>query len=149
MKRQIIFHVDNKIVKSDSSSFDVGGLLICRLSGGYEPFFDFLKSYCILWVVFCHVFPYLQEIGYPVWGGVQVPLFFLIQAYHFYKKGDSHIQISKLTKRIILPFLSVVCLQFLLMACIDGLGYSTSHILLNGGAGPGSYYPWCYIDNLL
>lgn len=143
--KQINLRVNN-IRKYNTLLHYMSDIVICRLLTSYEPFLDYLKSYCIIWVVFCHVFPYLQEVGYPVWGGVQVPLFFLIQAFHFYKKEDSHINISKLAKRIILPFLLVVFLQFLLMALIYGLDYSASQILLNGGAGPGSYYPWCYLQ---
>jgi len=36
---------------------------------GRDSFIDFLKAYCILVVVFCHGFPYLDVIGYPIWGG--------------------------------------------------------------------------------
>lgn len=43
---------------------------------GYDPFIDFLKTYSILVVVFCHGFPYLQEVGYPIWGGENSTILF-------------------------------------------------------------------------
>lgn len=43
---------------------------------GYDPFIDFLKTYCILVVVFCHGFPFLKEIGYPIWGGANSNILF-------------------------------------------------------------------------
>lgn len=104
-----------------------------------------MKAYCITWVVFCHVFPYLQEIGYPIFGGVQVPIFFLIQAFHFYKKVDSSFKIENLCKRIILPFfiLELIIAPIYLSINKDA---SIISIFANGGCGPGSYYPWCFVQ---
>lgn len=35
---------------------------------GYEPFLDFLKGCCILFVIGSHCLPAQQYILYPIWG---------------------------------------------------------------------------------
>ena len=56
---------------------------------GYDPFIDFLKGMCIVFVILDHSFP--SKIDYytlfAVWGKSAVPLFLLIQVFHAYKKG--------------------------------------------------------------
>lgn len=115
------------------------------LSHNNEPFLDTLKAYCILWVVFAHVFPYLEEIGYPVFGAIQVPLFFIIQSFHYYKKKTLQFSIKKLAKRIIIPFALVICIQ-LLIKSLGGGNIIVLNMIKDGGFGPGSYYPWCYLQ---
>lgn len=78
---------------------------------GYDPFVDFLKAYCILVVIFCHGFPYLDKIGYAVWG-VQIPLFFLIQVFHCYKREPKAINWKTIWRRIVLPFIAIEVLIF-------------------------------------
>ena len=83
---------------------------------GYEPFLDFLKAYAIICVLIGHTFPFLNKIGYPLWTGLQVPIFVLIQAFHVLKKPSSTLNFKKLFFRIILPFfiiqlgISIFCL---------------------------------------
>lgn len=103
------------------------------LSHDYEPFLNTLKAYCILWVVFCHIFPFLQEIGYPIIGAIQVPLFFIIQAFHFYKFSDSKLSLKKLFKRIFLPFLFIVSLQLLILYAVDTMGGVHTRGCMGGG----------------
>ncbi len=115
---------------------------------GRDLFIDFLKAYCILVVVFCHGFPYLDEIGYPVWGGIQIPLFIIIQVFHCYKRKAKPINWNIMIRRIILPFIIVEMVIALLLLCKHE--NSPSNLLLSGlvggGFGPGSYYPWIYVQ---
>lgn len=122
--------------------------LIAFNKKGHDPFIDFLKAWCILVVVFCHGFPYLKEIGYAVWG-VQIPLFFLIQVFHSYKREPKPINWKMILKRIITPFLIIEALIFvfkLLIGGFDEIKALTVNALVGGGYGPGSYYPWIYIQ---
>lgn len=114
---------------------------------GYDPFIDFLKAFCVLEVIFCHGFPYLNEVGYPVYGA-EIPLFLLIQVFHVYKRNPRRINWKVVFKRILIPF----CLT---ESIILGLRYINSTedikiLVLNGiqsgGYGPGAYYPWIYVQ---
>ena len=86
---------------------------------GYDPFIDFIKAYSILVVVFCHGFPYLKEIGYAIWG-VQIPLFFLVQVFHCYKREPKTIKWSMIGKRIALPFVLIEAVVFCVMLTNGG-----------------------------
>jgi len=115
---------------------------------GYEPFFDFLKAYAIICVLIGHTFPYnLDKIGYPFWVGMQVPIFVLIQAFHVLKKPSSKLDFKKLFSRILLPYLIVlfgIVLVYLLFGKLDNRQIISG--LIMGGYGPGSYYPWVYLQ---
>lgn len=114
---------------------------------GYEPFFDFLKAYAIICVLIGHTFPYLDKIGYPLWAGMQVPIFVLIQAFHVLKKPSSNLDFKKLFSRILLPYiivLSGIVLVYLSFGKLDNNQIIRG--LIKGGYGPGSYYPWAYIQ---
>lgn len=115
---------------------------------GHDDFIDFIKAYSILVVVFCHGFPYLQEVGYAVWG-VQIPLFFLIQVFHCYKREPRTINWRVIAKRIIYPFV-LIELLILCVLSIRGKGDNVVQLLQEGvktgGFGPGSYYPWIYLQ---
>lgn len=114
---------------------------------GHDLFIDFVKAYCILVVVFCHGFLYLKEVGYSIWG-VQIPLFLLIQVFHCYKRPPKPVNWKSIIKRILLPFLVIeffiLCIQFF----TGNSGYRSLffNILCRGGYGPGSYYPWIFIQ---
>lgn len=71
---------------------------------GHDPFIDFLKSYAIICVLVAHTFPFLNEIGYSLWAGMQVPIFILIQAFHVLKKDSPHFNFVSVIRRIFLPF---------------------------------------------
>lgn len=83
---------------------------------GYDPFIDFLKAYAILCVLFGHTFPHLNEIGYGMWAGMQVPIFILIQSFHSLKKELTKLNIIKVAKRIFIPFAitTTITIAFLL-----------------------------------
>lgn len=118
---------------------------------GYDPFLDFLKAYCIIWVLIGHILPgdYLNYILYPIIGGCQVPLFLIIQSFHAYKKGVKPvIDIKKTLKRIVIPFFVVqtVIIGTILMV---NLPTTSNELIINalmGGIGPGSYYFWIYLQ---
>lgn len=115
---------------------------------GYDPFIDFLKAYCILVVIFCHGFPFLNEIGYPIWGA-EIPLFFLIQVFHSYKREPKPINWGMIGKRIVIPFVVIEAIVFGVMLISRG-GQNVISLLkggmAGGGLGPGSYYPWVYLQ---
>lgn len=115
---------------------------------GYDPFIDFLKAYSILVVVFCHGFPYLKEIGYPFWGG-QIPLFLLIQVFHCYKREPKPLNWNVLAKRIIIPFILIELVIFTILLLVEDYDSIKAIIMvgvIGGGYGPGSYYPWIFIQ---
>ena len=114
---------------------------------GYEPFLDFLKAYAIIGVLLGHTIPYLDETGYSLWYGMQVPLFVLIQTFHVFKKETYQLNIPKIVKRVLLPYvlIQILPLWYFIYKGIrfaDIIGYYTN----GGGIGPGSYYPWIYLQ---
>lgn len=121
---------------------------------GYDPFIDFMKGLCIIWVVLTHSIPYewQQMIGFPFWGAQAVPMFILIQSYHNFKHDElPSINWSKLFKRIILPFIIVeaIIAIYIFVAYLCGSGVLSTPIramIMSGGEGPGSYYVWVYLQ---
>ena len=99
----------------------------------YEPFLDFLKAYAIIGVLLGHTIPYLDETGYSLWYGMQVPLFVLIQTFHVFKKETYQLNIPKIVKRVLLPYvlIQILPLWYFIYKGIrfaDIIGYYT-----NGG----------------
>lgn len=117
---------------------------------GYDPFIDFLKAYAILCVLLGHTFPHLDIIGYAVWAGMQVPI--LIQAFHVLKKESFQFNIVYLLKRILIPFASTNIITIIISRVISasvterGNALNINNIILAGGIGPGSYYPWIFLQ---
>lgn len=114
---------------------------------GYDPFIDFIKAYAIICVLIGHTLP-VTYLGYGLWAGMQVPLFILIQTFHFYKKDFTRPNIKKIFQRVLIPFVVIGLLEFLvlfLFTANDGFKQMLFKLLANGGAyGPGSYYPLIY-----
>lgn len=115
---------------------------------GYDGFIDFIKAYAILCVIFGHTFEFaLDKVGYGLWAGMQVPLFILIQVFHYYKKNNNRFYLWKILKRVMIPFFVLEIITFLLAYYV---GYNDTRTLVRtalcGGYGPGSYYPWVYIQ---
>lgn len=51
---------------------------------------------------------------------MRVPLFIIIQAFHYYKKGIGKVDVSKILRRVVIPFVSVELITFILtILCID------------------------------
>ena len=123
---------------------------------GYDPFIDFIKGVCILLVVLTHCLPdHIRAYTlFPLWGNPAVPIFLLIQVFHTYKKGVdmANVNFKKIWKRIVKPFIltelliiSIVCIQIVSKKNIVWNDFITS-TLMQGGYGPGSYYPWIYVQ---
>lgn len=115
---------------------------------GYDSFIDFLKAYSILLVVCGHALPveFYDYTLFWVWGGMQVPLFVLIQVFHAYKKGvKPKLNWSSLLTRIIVPFVAIQAVIIVYKALIGG-GMLWTSFLTSGGFGPGSYYIWIYLQ---
>lgn len=115
---------------------------------GYDGFIDFIKAYAILCVLFGHTFLWLDKVAYGVWAGMQVPLFILVQSFHFFKKKDVKVDISRIMKRVVIPF---VVVELLIFAASIAIGASDVNSLVSygirwGGYGPGSYYPWIFVQ---
>ena len=85
---------------------------------GYDPFITFMKGYAILCVLLAHALPNPDATWYALWGGMQVPLFLLIQVFHSFKK-EPHFSFAKLMKRAVLPFL-LIQLVLIALACRYG-----------------------------
>jgi hypothetical protein len=116
---------------------------------GYDPFLDFIKAWAIICVIFGHTFPYLNQVGYSIWIGIQVPLFILIQNFHSYKKALPKINIIKIFSRVLLPFLIFELVVFAIALCLGGGGILKTLLIdgiKKGGYGPGAYYPWIYFQ---
>lgn len=118
---------------------------------GYDPFIDFIKAYAIICVLIGHVLPNLNYIGYGLWAGMQVPLFILVQVFHSLKKDPVKIRISKLWWRILFPFFLIQATAYLLCSLFwrEYLSLVVSEMVESGGFGPGSYFPWVYIQMAL
>ena len=118
---------------------------------GYDPFIDFVKAYAIICVLIGHTtFPFVHYAGYGLWAGMQVPLFILVQTFHFYKRKDSQFSIKKIINRIVLPFLFFWAISFLFFVLsnkdVDAISLLIKGVRNGGGYGPGSYYPLIYIQ---
>ena len=100
-------------------------------------------------VILNHCVDNAQEILFPLWGSPAVPLFILIQVFHFFKQTHTpRIDTLKLWKRIVKPFLVVQAILFTIwILCYDMPIYEQFKLLLyKGGKGPGSYYVWIYLQ---
>jgi len=114
---------------------------------GYDPFLDFIKAYAIICVLMGHTFPYLHETGYSLWYGMQVPLFVLVQVFHVYKKESYSFDFKKLFYRIFLPFFVIQLIPILYrLSTTNDYKSFIINTLIGGGIGPGSYYPWLYLQ---
>lgn len=120
---------------------------------GMDLSLDFVKGFCIILVLMNHSISetFNQNVWFWLWGYPAVPLFLLIQVFQSYKKGfyGIHLHIGKIWSRAVFPFLVV---QFLLLvaAFIVDPTISLRQRLVStiywGGRGPGSYYPWIFIQ---
>lgn len=111
---------------------------------GYDPFIDFIKAYAIICVLIGHTLILHDYWGYGLWAGMQVPLFVLIQAFHGFKKVTLDINLKKIFLRVVLPYIIIQSVAFIFLLCKDPSGLYS--FIGSGGAGPGSYYPWVYIQ---
>lgn len=112
---------------------------------GYDPLIDYIKGLCILFVIWTHCIS-RDELGYilfPYWGDTAVPIFLIIQVFHYYKKGDSirTPNVGRLWKRIIQPYIIMIAVMFITQFFMyyDMTGGTFSPTLYWGKRGPGSY----------
>ena len=120
---------------------------------GRDLSLDFVKGLCILLVLLHHTTgeAFHENSLFYVWGYPAVPLFLLIQVFQSYKNGYESRPwgFLKIWRRAVMPFLIV---ETLITACylIFNPNLSWRQYLLGasywGGTGPGSYYPWIYIQ---
>lgn len=127
-----------------------------------NPFIDFLKGICILFVIFAHNCParFLNKSGFFLWGGMAVPLFLLLQSFHVFQTDKlrrelglptksliTQYDLKRLSRRIILPFIIITSATGIILILLGNNPISIAkRILLYGGLGPGSYYVLIYIQ---
>ena len=117
---------------------------------GYEPLIDAVKAYAIVAVLIGHMVR-IDQLAYGLWIDMQVPLFVLVQVFHVLKRDNSTFDFVKIFKRIILPYLIIQTLLFVSLLIIstpplDNFNALIKNVLICGGNGPGSYYPWVYVQ---
>ena len=119
---------------------------------GHDDFIDFLKGFAILCVILTHSIPstFQKYILFPFWGAQAVPIFIIIQSYHFFKSENPDIPLwkfKKILKRIFLPFFIVTFAEIVLLLSFGQSPVSIyKGIMASGGIGPGSYFPWIYLQ---
>lgn len=106
---------------------------------GYDVFIDFIKAYAIMCVLFGHTFLWLDKVGYGVWAGMQVPLFILVQAFHWYKKDKPVINFVKILKRVIFPFFVI---EFLTVGIALLFGLNNANELKTLALSGGGVWAW-------
>jgi len=119
---------------------------------GYDPQIDYIKGLCILFVIWTHCMNRgeLSSILFPYWGDTAVPIFIIIQVFHYYKKGVGVRlpSLPKLWKRILRPYIVMVALmfiaQFIMYYNVTNGTFSPS--LYWEKRGPGSYYIFIYLE---
>lgn len=119
---------------------------------GYDPQIDYIKGLCILFVIWTHCIG-REELGYmlfPYWGDTAVPIFLLIQVFHYYKKDVSlrMPSVIKLWKRILWPFIIMIALMFLVQFFIyyNATSGTFTPSFYWDRRGPGSYYIFIYLE---
>ena len=118
---------------------------------GYDPFIDALKGVAIFFVLLNHCLPedLRKTILFNFWGGEAVPLFFLIQSFHYFKSGletRKRIKIWHIIYHIVLPFVISELFIILIKSIKIGLPGAIIECFLLGGYGPGEYYIWVYLQ---
>lgn len=119
---------------------------------GYDPQIDYIKGLCILFVVWTHCMNRgeLSTILFPYWGDTAVPIFIIIQVFHYYKKGVNvrMPSIPKLWKRILQPYIMMVAIMFIAQFFMyyDMIDGTFSPTLYWEKRGPGSYYIFIYLE---
>lgn len=123
---------------------------------GYDPFIDYLKGICIIFVIINHCMPEstMDDTGFFFWGVSAVPIFLIIQVFHAYKKGaeNARLNYTRLWKRIVWPFFVaefVILISFIIRDHHFAFNYIISDalsLIKSGGYGPGAYYPFIYLQ---
>ena len=119
----------------------------------YSEFIDVLKGVAILFVLLNHTIPtdIKKYIGFDLWAGLGVPLFLLIQSFHFFKKKDyAGIHYSRILTKLIIPYL-IAQISVFVIKCTLGVTMKDifGDFCESLGFGPGEYYIWIYLQFLL
>ena len=122
----------------------------------YDPFIDFLKGICIIFVIMNHCMPekIMLYSAFFFWGVSAVPIFLILQTFHTYKKGLENIRINykRIWNKIVLPFIiaETIILMFYLIKDkhfnFQDIRFDLILFYQSGGYGPGAYYPWIYLQ---
>ncbi|WP_286968533.1 acyltransferase family protein [Flavobacterium sp. UBA4854] len=116
-------------------------------------YIDYIKGIASLSVVLLHCMPNYYIVS-PLWIGQAVPLFLFITGYLTYssfqrgkllKNYYSKDSFAKVIDRIFKPFFFVLVIQVILYYFLKN-DFSIKGMILSGGIGPGSYYPWIYLQ---
>ncbi len=130
-------------------------ILKCNLNNkGYDPFIDYLKGISIILIILTHCITSTNksQIFFPIWGSPAVPVFLIIQVFHYYKKGEEFIMPNfyKVWKRIVRPFIIVELIILLLFLYNEFISFQKmpafKEIAYTLTGGPGTYYPWIYLQ---
>ena len=120
---------------------------------GHDFSLDFVKGLCILLVLLHHTTgqAFHETSLFFVWGYPAVPLFLLIQVFQTYKKGyeTNRWGLTKIWNRAVMPFLLVelfIFASYFLLNPTASWRLKLESAFYWGGKGPGSYYPWIYIQ---
>mgnify|MGYP003287239185 CR=1 FL=1 len=128
---------------------------------GHDEFIGYLKGICIIFVILAHAFSVETQrcTLSSLWIQQTVPLFLIIHVIHvcrnYYTSGFpgltnryfSSNALVKLIKKIILPFFLCTLVQSLMLLALGyDLNVVLSTVVKRGGFGPGSYYPWIYLQ---
>ena len=122
------------------------------INNGYDPFIDELKGIAILFVLFNHCVPLeiRNKLLFDLWGGMAVPIFLLIQTFHYYKRGLNNckaISFKRVFNRVFLPFIvAQLVIVFIKFISPNSITTTFQHAITNGGFGPGTYYIWIYLQ---
>lgn len=116
------------------------------------PYLDFIKGFAILAVILLHCLPN-EQVGAIAHIGQAVPLFLLVTSVLSFHKLEStpmrdyygFPSLRKMFRRVFRPFLLMTLLQILIYRVLKGeVDWHT--LFTQGGYGPGSYYPWIYLQ---
>lgn len=116
---------------------------------------DFIKGIAILSVILIHCFKDQVNHGMLYWFhiGQAVPLFMLVSGYLTYQRAVQpcsvhHFQvIRKSIQNILYPFFLITLLQIYIKLKINA--FNAELLLEQMGLGPGSYYPWIFIQAVI
>lgn len=117
---------------------------------GHDPFIDYIKGIAIICVILTHCLPHQNKILFPFWGGQAVPIFLIIQSFHYFKKPQK-VNIYKKYNRIIRPYIyaqiiGIVILTIISFVTSNSGTVSIGNLVRHGGIGFGNYYFWVYLQ---
>lgn len=122
---------------------------------GTNTFIDYLKGVSIVFVILTHsLYPIKDVLLFNLWGMQAVPFFLIISSSLFFRKGiptTISFNLTKLTTRIILPYLLFSLVLASISIAVGKDTYSSAIIALvhDAGMGPGAYYVPLYIQYYL